>query len=311
MCISASECEGEKPHQGVAPENLALHQGIAWCNSTTALGLRSLAVENRVGSRCTGKERDAESGLDNFGKRYFGSSLGRFMTPDPDDDSGIEKDPQSWNRYAYARNNPLRFTDPNGENYHVCDENGQNCSDQSDKDFDQTKKNAQQSGEVWQNGKIYAPDENGALQFKGTYTQTDVDLPGDPEANRQAAAFIVNTFDSAMKEFGKNALYAATGTVVLRGIGTAIESIRAVQAVENIPMTTHAALRMAERGITQQAVDYAVESAERVGNVVTQTGKYGTTQEVFTGTNGITAVVETEGRNAGKVVTTYWTGSKP
>lgn len=259
----------------------------------------------------TGKERDNESGLDNFGKRYFGSSLGRFVTPDPDDDSGIEKDPQSWNRYAYARNNPLRFTDPNGENYHVCDENGQNCSDQSDKDFDQTKKNAQQSGEVWQNGKIYAPDENGTLQFKGTYTQTDVDLPGDPEANRQAAAFIVNTFDSAMKEFGKNALYAATGTVVFRGIGTAIESIRAVQAVENIPMTTHAALRMAERGITQQAVDYAVESAERVGNVVTQTGKYGTTQEVFTGTNGITAVVETEGRNAGKVVTTYWTGSKP
>ena len=31
----------------------------------------------------TGKERDSESGLDNFGKRYNASSLGRFMTPDP------------------------------------------------------------------------------------------------------------------------------------------------------------------------------------------------------------------------------------
>jgi RHS repeat-associated protein len=31
----------------------------------------------------TGKERDSESGLDNFGKRYFGSSLGRFETADP------------------------------------------------------------------------------------------------------------------------------------------------------------------------------------------------------------------------------------
>jgi RHS repeat-associated protein len=30
----------------------------------------------------TGKERDAESGLDNFGARYDASSLGRFMTPD-------------------------------------------------------------------------------------------------------------------------------------------------------------------------------------------------------------------------------------
>ena len=46
----------------------------------------------------TGKERDAESGLDNFGKRYHGSSLGRFMTPDP---IHVMKqkftDPQQWN----------------------------------------------------------------------------------------------------------------------------------------------------------------------------------------------------------------------
>lgn len=31
----------------------------------------------------TGKERDSESGLDNFGKRYNASTMGRFMTPDP------------------------------------------------------------------------------------------------------------------------------------------------------------------------------------------------------------------------------------
>ena len=30
----------------------------------------------------TGKERDAESGLDYFGARYYGPSLGRFTTPD-------------------------------------------------------------------------------------------------------------------------------------------------------------------------------------------------------------------------------------
>jgi RHS repeat-associated protein len=30
----------------------------------------------------TGKERDTESGLDEFGARYYASSLGRFMTPD-------------------------------------------------------------------------------------------------------------------------------------------------------------------------------------------------------------------------------------
>jgi RHS repeat-associated protein len=35
--------------------------------------------------RSTGKERDAESGLDYFEARHFGSALGRFTSPDPDE----------------------------------------------------------------------------------------------------------------------------------------------------------------------------------------------------------------------------------
>jgi len=65
-------------------------------------------------SRFTGKERDSESGLDYFGARYFGSALGRFTSPDPLLNSGRPDDPQTWNRYAYTLNNPLRYTDPNG-----------------------------------------------------------------------------------------------------------------------------------------------------------------------------------------------------
>jgi RHS repeat-associated protein len=64
----------------------------------------------------TGKERDVESGLDNFGARYNFSTFGRFITPDP---VHILKqklaDPQQWNMYAYVRNNPLRFIDPKGK----------------------------------------------------------------------------------------------------------------------------------------------------------------------------------------------------
>lgn len=62
----------------------------------------------------TGKERDSESGLDNFGARYMGSGLGRFMTPDPLLNSGRPGSPQTWNRYAYALNNPLKIVDPTG-----------------------------------------------------------------------------------------------------------------------------------------------------------------------------------------------------
>jgi|SRR5579872_1813447 len=63
--------------------------------------------------RFTGKERDQESGLDYFGARYYGSSMGRFMSPDDGTDQHPDN-PQSWNLYTYGRNNPLVFTDPTG-----------------------------------------------------------------------------------------------------------------------------------------------------------------------------------------------------
>jgi RHS repeat-associated protein len=65
-------------------------------------------------SKFTGQSRDAESGLDYFGRRYYSAAEGRFTSPDPKImPSGISN-PQAWNRYAYALNNPLRFIDPDG-----------------------------------------------------------------------------------------------------------------------------------------------------------------------------------------------------
>jgi RHS repeat-associated protein len=60
----------------------------------------------------TGKQRDPESGLDNFDFRYYGSSLGRFSSPDPV--GGYISNPQSLNRYSYVMNNPLSLVDPFG-----------------------------------------------------------------------------------------------------------------------------------------------------------------------------------------------------
>lgn len=61
----------------------------------------------------TGKERDAETGLDNFGARYNSSTLGRFVSPDEASFSS-PLNPQTWNLYAYVNNNPLSLTDPTG-----------------------------------------------------------------------------------------------------------------------------------------------------------------------------------------------------
>jgi RHS repeat-associated protein len=62
-----------------------------------------------------GKERDPESGLNYFGARYYASQSGRFTTVDPVlDMRGALVDSQQWNRYAYVRNNPFRYVDPDG-----------------------------------------------------------------------------------------------------------------------------------------------------------------------------------------------------
>ena len=62
----------------------------------------------------TGKERDSETGNDFFDARYYQSPIGRFMTTDPDNAGADHKAPQSWNMYAYVRNNPTTNIDPDG-----------------------------------------------------------------------------------------------------------------------------------------------------------------------------------------------------
>ncbi|MGD1210463.1 MAG: RHS repeat-associated core domain-containing protein [Candidatus Acidiferrales bacterium] len=78
----------------------------------------------------TGKERDSESNLDNFGARYNSSSMGRFMSPDPL--AGHTEDPQTLNRYVYVRDNPLSLTDPTGLDFYLsCQKASDTCQKDS------------------------------------------------------------------------------------------------------------------------------------------------------------------------------------
>lgn len=64
-----------------------------------------------------GYEQDS-SGLNYLGARYYDPTLRKFLSIDPvvrDLASEVLADPQQLNSYSYARNNPLRFRDDNGE----------------------------------------------------------------------------------------------------------------------------------------------------------------------------------------------------
>jgi RHS repeat-associated protein len=67
-----------------------------------------------VRQQFTLKERDIETGLDYFGARYYASTQGRFTTADPLLSSAKPLQPQSWNRYSYCINQPLKYVDPKG-----------------------------------------------------------------------------------------------------------------------------------------------------------------------------------------------------
>ena len=48
--------------------------------------------------------------------RFYGSNLGRWHSPDPIGEKAVRlDDPQTWNMYAYVRDNPTTLTDPSGE----------------------------------------------------------------------------------------------------------------------------------------------------------------------------------------------------
>ena len=82
-----------------------------------------IAGDTGSGHKFTGYQRDAETGLDYAHARYYNSRLGRFMSGDPA--PGDITDPQTLNRYAFVRNNPVNLVDPSGMD--DCDPFDPNC----------------------------------------------------------------------------------------------------------------------------------------------------------------------------------------
>ena len=75
----------------------------------------------------TGHEMDDEVGLVNMNARIYDPYLGRFLSADP-----VLQDPsnmQSFNRYSYVWNNPLRYSDPSGNQVQITGDCGWLCTE--------------------------------------------------------------------------------------------------------------------------------------------------------------------------------------
>ena len=70
-------------------------------------------AQNEISLKFTGHERDS-GGLDYMHARHCGPEIGRFVSVDPIDSAKLPFS-VSWNKYVYTVNNPVRFTDPTGE----------------------------------------------------------------------------------------------------------------------------------------------------------------------------------------------------
>lgn len=85
---------------------------VVWRKSYTPYGQPiTQTAPNEPGY--TGKFEETALGISDFGARWYDPRIGRFLAIDP---VGFDpQNPQSFNRYAYANNNPYGFVDPNGE----------------------------------------------------------------------------------------------------------------------------------------------------------------------------------------------------
>ena len=93
--------------------------GLAPKNTTAIGGELSVTSTLRWGSWqiYDGTAVDRLVGLDYFGAWYFSGAQGRFTSLDPKQFPHDITDPQSWNKYSYTRNNPLRYVDPDGADW--------------------------------------------------------------------------------------------------------------------------------------------------------------------------------------------------
>ena len=164
-------------------------------------------LQDDVTLKFTGHERDLEAdGLDYMHARHCGPQIGRFTSADPI--VGNPEEPQSWNRYAYVRNNPIKLLDPDGKRAILVIV--------GPSDFDDNKK-----GLVGHAG-LYVTASNGeqGVSYMGRYDFSE-GLDGFVQSysgdNREVRMFLLDTTDEQDRKMVSFLHANASGSVDSQG----------------------------------------------------------------------------------------------
>ena len=157
-------------------------------------GERSVTGDMITDKLFTGQQKEADVGsslgLYNYGARFYSTLMGRFVSPDPViANSG---DPQTLNRYAYVRNNPLIFVDPTGLTMAVVCGMSQNCSGGSIGGFQEWVIS------YWMENEGISEDE--ALIRWENLTNEDFDTLTRDEIIKQYDVFFIDSEDLAAQD---------------------------------------------------------------------------------------------------------------
>jgi len=203
MVVDRSGSLGGVRRHDFAPFGEELSAGVGIRSAGNGYG--DDLVRQKFGS----KERDNETKLDYFIARYHSSVQGRFTSVDPENAGSDLEDPQNWNGYAYTRNNPVLYSDPDGRRYWVCGPNGGgSCSSISDLEFNRDRDALEAQGLVFTGGRGFMSD--GLILFNGEVQATYVQSSIDDRANEFAFHMQVHLYSPGLyKRVATNVLLGA------------------------------------------------------------------------------------------------------
>ena len=178
----------------------------------------------------TGKERDPETGLDDFGARYYASNLGRFMTPDWDTKPASVPyanfgDPQTLNLYSYVENEPLNQVDADGHAAASTSPASPSVSNECKEDYTDACAQANQT-KITGQSVAQIDDYESAVEFgigvlRGAASSISFGLVGAPSASDSNTSLAGQAIGTSL--IGAAGTETAQTGLVTTGVGLAAE----------------------------------------------------------------------------------------